>query len=206
MRSYPTPDQVSEDLGDKVLEAISRTVFLARNDLTEYRRLRPAWVSAQTERGLAAWIHDREWFHLVSVLADVPGVSIRDAEPVREVFVGLHHRLRVKRHHWDGRVSTYPTAEALLFMAQPGEQEVLDGMHLHHLLAGYSWDKETRDIIGPVLSLRDGINKPIWLIDLPPFQQSGGASPLPFPASPAPTRPTIDTTRLQAGQSREASE
>ena len=197
MASYPTSDQVTSELGEKVTDALSRTVAMAKADLLEYRRLRPAWVAAHSERGLAAWIHDRHWLHLAGLLSGISGVTVHDAEPIRDIYVGINYHLRVKRHHWDGSVSTYPTAAALDFMSQPLWQPTLQGLHEHHLLAGYSWDKELRDIIAPVLSMRDGLHKKIiWMIELAPPSDSSSAAPVQFPTSPAPSRPTIDTSRV----------
>jgi len=198
---------VAAELGDKVMEALSLTVSMAKEDLLEYRRLRPAWVAAHSERGLAAWIHDRHWLHLAGLLSGISGVAVHDAEPVRDVFIGVNYRLRVKRHHWDGRVSTYPTAAALDFMAQPCWQPTLNGMHEYHLIAGYSWDKEIRDITAPVLSMRDGLHRrTIWMIELPPPRNYGGTAPASFPPSPGPSRPTIDTSRVPTEQTEEKPE
>jgi len=206
MKSYPTPDQVLADLGDKVTEALSGSVLLARDDLLDYRNARPAWVAEHTERGLASWIHDRQWYHLVAMLSEIPGVSLRDAEPVREIYVGLNYHIRVKRHHWDGRVSTYPTQGALDFMAQPPEQEALDGLHEIHLLAGYFWDRDIRDITAPVLSLRDGVDRTLWLIELPPPDRGQGTGTDTLPISPSPTPPTILPSRHPVEEGEETPE
>jgi hypothetical protein len=202
MKSYPSLDEVLEALGDKVAEALSRSALLAKEDLLEYRRLRPAWVAAHSERGLANWIHDRQWDHLVALLTGVAGVSFVDKEPVRDVWVGINFQVRIKRHHWDGKVSIYPTESALDFLAQPASQGTLEGLDEVHLIAGYHWDKELRDIIAGVLSLRDGLNKQIWLIELPlPGAPSAGISPL--PVSPTPPAPTIETTVKEKGEEKQ---
>jgi hypothetical protein len=203
MKSFPTSDEVLGALGDKVAEALSRSALLAKEDLLEYRRLRPAWVAAHSERGLASWIHDRQWDHLTALLTGVAGVSFVDKEPIRDIWVGINYQLRIKRHHWDGRVSTYPTQAALDFLAQPETQETLEGLGEVHLIAGYSWDKEMRDIAAGVLSLRDGLNKQIWLIELPlPGIPGTGVSTM--PTSPTPTAPTIDTGALkEKGEERQ---
>jgi hypothetical protein len=192
MKSLPTS-------GDKVTDALSRSALLAKADLLQYRRLHPAWVAAHSERGLASWIHDRQWDHLMALLTDVERVSIVDKEPVRDIYVGINCRVRVKRHHWDGKVSTYPTQAALDFMAQPPAQETLDGFQLVHLIAGYHWDKDMRDITAGVLSLRDGLDKQIWLIELPlPSDEGEGTPPVSeMPTPPTPKPPTIDTGALK---------
>jgi hypothetical protein len=136
-------------------------------------------------------------------LTGVAGVSFVDKEPIRDIWVGINYQLRIKRHHWDGRVSTYPTQAALDFLAQPETQETLEGLGEVHLIAGYSWDKEMRDIAAGVLSLRDGLNKQIWLIELPlPGIPGTGVSTM--PTSPTPTAPTIDTGALkEKGEERQ---
>jgi len=192
MKSYPSSDDVLAALGDKVVDALSLSALRAREDLLAYRRSHPTWVAASSERGLANWIHDRQWDHLVSLLTDIAGVSLVDKEPTRDVYVGINYQLRIKRHHWDGKVSTYPTQTALEFMAQPPAQEPLDGMEELHLIAGYYWDKDLRDITAAVLSLRDGVDKQIWLIELPLPPGNLGTGTSAFPVSPTPKAPTID--------------
>jgi hypothetical protein len=196
MKSYPTSQQALAVLGDKVTDALNRSAMLTKADLLEYRRQHPAWVAAHSERGLAGWLHDRQWYHLMALLTDVEGVSIVDKEPTRDIYVGVNVRLRIKRHHWDGRVSTYPTDAALLFMAQPPVQDTLEGLEEVHLIGGYHWDKGLRDITAAVLSLRDGLKNQIWLIELP-LQGEKGSGPSGLPALPGPKSPTIDTGALK---------
>src|SRR5215204_157668 len=107
----PEPHDVCGDLGDKVIHGISWAVRQARYELEEYRRLHPGWVAQSTERGLANWIHDRLWAWIVVALDGLDGVTVIDHEPIRELYVGTRYRLRVKRHHLDGRVASYPTQE-----------------------------------------------------------------------------------------------
>lgn len=201
MKSLPSSDEVLATLGDKFVEALSRSALLAKEDLLDYRRVRPAWVAAHSERGLASWIHDRQWDHLIALLTGVEGVSFVDKEPTRDIYVGMNYQIRIKRHHWDGKVSTYPTQGALEFMAQPPAQDTLDGLEQVHLIGGYHWDRDLRDITAGVLSLRDGVNKQIWLIELslPPGKLGTGTSTL--SVSPTPTSPTIDAgVRAEKGE------
>lgn len=160
MKSYPDWEKVSGDLGDKVVIGVSTAVGNAKADLLKYRRTFPLWVAEATERGLASWIHDRLWFRLISELDEISDVSVIDREPTRQVGVGVHYMMRVKRHHKDGRVSTYPTQTALEFLVQP-PQEALDGLEQRNLIAGYVWDREAREIGSALISLRDG-RKVIW--------------------------------------------
>ncbi len=99
-------------LGDKVVHGLSRAVTLGRNDLADYRAIRPGWVASSSERGLASWIHDRIWYHLVAQVDGIDEVTIVDQEPTREMYVGVTYRVRVKRHHTDGTVNSYPTPTA----------------------------------------------------------------------------------------------
>lgn len=203
MKSFPDSRLVLGALGDKVTDALSRSALLAKADLLEYRRQHPAWVAAHSERGLANWIHDRQWDHLMILLTGVEGVSIVDKEPIRDIYVGLNIHVRVKRHHFDGRVSTYPTQAALDFMNQsPFIQDTLDGLEQIHLIAGYHWEKEVRDVTAAVLSLRDGIDKVIWMIELP-LPDESGSEISPIPVVPTPKPPVIDTDMLkEKGQER----
>ena len=77
------------------------------------------------------------------------------------------YRVRIKRHDRRGRVSTYPTQTALEFLSQPSEQLVLDGLAQIPLIAGYQWNSTTHEIGPAVLSLRDGLDTVLWLIELP---------------------------------------
>lgn len=191
MNSYPEPDEVLVGLGDKVTEGISRSVALAAKDLTAYRSDRPSWVAEHSERGLANWIHDRLWAHLTAQLDGHDGVTVGDGEPTREIIVGLTYRLRVKRHHEDGRVSTYATHTALEFFAQ-GVQDAFPGMEEVRLTAGYEWDPDSREIGEAVLSFRDGKDDVIWQIPLPDVGTglAGTSAPL-RPTTPEPPLPNI---------------
>src|SRR6266536_2149800 len=84
-RSYPTWDEIEPALGDKVINAVVAAVASTVDDLADYRRFRPAWVAQASERGLAAWIHDRLWYHLVAALDDHPQVTITDKGVLREI-------------------------------------------------------------------------------------------------------------------------
>ena len=109
MKSHPSSEEVLDGLGDKMVTGLSRAVVLAARDLRQYRLTFPQWVSQSSERVLANWIHDRIWWHVTVAFDSMLGVEVSDREPTREVAVGLNYRLRLKRHHEDGDVSTYPT-------------------------------------------------------------------------------------------------
>lgn len=197
-RTYPRWDEVEPALGDKVIEAIAAAVKAAKDDLADYRSFRPAWVAQASERGLAAWIHDRLWFHLASALEQIPGVTITDKGVLREFSVGPEtsvYRFRVKRHHEDGDVSTYPTELALEFLAQTeGMLEVFDELHL---IAGYRWISDERAMGEAVISLRDGRQNVIWERELP-FQSGGSSGAQELPSVPQPPKPVIDGVAKEA--------
>lgn len=164
MNSYPQWEQVEADLGDKIVAAVSKAVTQAREDLQSYRRSFPLWVAQATERGLASWIHDRMWAHLAEILDAHPDVVMVDHEPQRELSVRTQYVMRLKRHHEDGSIRTYPTPAALDFLIQL-PQPSFEGMEKWNLIAGYVWKKETREVGSPTISLRSD-RTVIWKVDL----------------------------------------
>jgi hypothetical protein len=193
MFSYPDPDEVSSDLGDKVVEAFARSVARAAVDLADYRQIKPSWVSQASERGLANWIHDRLWYHLSVLLDGISTVRLVDSEPTREIIVGLRYRLRAKRHGEQGEVSTFLTPGAIEFLFQLPAQEPISGLEEIRLIVGYTWDKETREMGQAVLSLRDGKDEIVWLIELPEAGTGyGGGTVTPMPVGPEPSSPIIE--------------
>jgi hypothetical protein len=206
-RSYPAWADVEAALGDKVIEAVVTAVKAATADLADYRRFRPAWVAQASERGLAAWIHDRVWYHLVAALDDHPNVVITDKGVLREITVGPArslYRFRVKRHHVDGDVSTYPTQLALEFLAQV-EGDMLEGFDELHLIAGYKWNREERAIEYPVISLRDGRQNLIWEHDLSDWD-ADSTGPQELPSVPEPPAPVIEGAAKDAERASDGDE
>lgn len=173
------------------MHGLSRSVVLGRDDYAEYRQLRPGWVAQQSERGLANWIHDRVWAHLLVQLDGVDQVDMVDKEPRREVFVGTTYRIRVKRHHLDGSVSCYPTTAALDFLGQGGTLPI-PTLEEVKLIAGYEWDREERAMGVPLLSLRKGRENIIWSVPLPEVDEQGHGGTVVRPVTPEPTGPVIN--------------
>jgi hypothetical protein len=165
MVTYPDSDLVLASLGDKVVDAFTNAVALAREDLSTYRLSNPLWVAEHSERGLAGWIHDRLWARLVELLSDNPDVFLHESGPTRDVIVSDHFRIRVKRHDSEGNVASYPTQGAIQFFAQP-DMPAFEGLDQVHLIVGYCWTSDLRDMGAAVLSLRDGKDNVIWLTDL----------------------------------------
>jgi len=202
MKSWPSSQAVLDDLGDKVVTAFRLAVADTRTDLTTYRNAHPGWAAEHSKRGLANWIHDRLWAHLLVRLDGLANVSIVDREPLREIWVSNNYCVRAKRHHLDGAISTYPTDTALEFLAQPG-QLTLDGLVEMHLVIGYEWDKETNEVGRAVISLRDS-DYVVFVDELPDDGEKGtaqGVTPLP-PTEPAPPVVTDLTTDDKRGEEK----
>ena len=189
MKSYQESETVLDDLGDKFLTALGEAVAATRGDLAEYRSAFPHFVADASARGLANWIHDRLWIHFSTQLQDLSDVELREKGATREILVGTTYRLRLKRHHDKGEVSTYPTQMALEFLSQLPEEPALPGLEGVHLIAGYHWLDDAHDIGPAVLSLRDGQNNILWIKELP---EAGAADSVEtLPDQPEPRRPTI---------------
>ncbi len=168
MKSYPEVEEVLEDLGEKVIDACLAAIAKARDDLEDYRLIRPEYVASSSARGLANWIHDRIWTHLAAALEDIGEARVFELGATREVFIegtALTYRIRAKRHHISGLVRTYPTQGALEFLDQP-TQLTFEGLGLAHLIVGYQWEPDAYAVGPAVLSLRDGLDNVIWLTEL----------------------------------------
>jgi hypothetical protein len=174
--------------------------MLATADLDEYRVTHPDWVAQHGSRGLLNWIHDRMWHHAVVLLDGLPGVVIKDSGPTREIGVNSQFRIRMKMHSHTGAIRNFPTQSALQFISQDGD--MLFGLTTINLTAGHEWEADLREMLGPVLSLRDGsFEDPIWLIDLPTSGIAGTGTVLPItpdsdlPGTPAIAVPSLDDTK-----------
>jgi hypothetical protein len=198
MKSYPQVDQVLEDLGEKVVTGFALMVAQTREDLRVYRTTFPGWVSDSSDRGLLNWCRDRLWAHAVRVFDRVEGVDLNDRPPIREISVGARYRLRVKKHDVEGRVSTYPTQGALEFMEQ--EQLVLDGLDEVRLIAGYRWDADSRDLGAAVISLRDGMEKVVWIHDLDEPATGSVSTVVPILPPSEPRPPQIEIQSDERGE------
>ncbi len=185
---YSSPEQVLDDLGNKVAQGLALMVARTRADLDLYRRTFPGWVADSTDRGLLNWCHDRAWAHAVRIFDGVREVSFVDRPPTRELYVGTRYRMRVKKHDIEGGISTFLTQGALDFLEQ--EPATLDGLEEIRLIAGYGWDPELRAVGAAVVSLRDGHDRVIWMHELD--EPAGGVV--------ATTPPILPTTGPQLPQ------
>lgn len=141
-----------------------------------------------TERTLANIIHERMWSHLVGALDDHPGVTVRDEEPHRELKLG-RYRVRCKRHDETSHISTFPTPEALEFWSGRG-QLAISGLEEISLAVGYRWLRDQRDVGAPVISYREGVDNPVWAIEL--GEADDGPTPFTWTPITDPSLPEID--------------
>lgn len=188
MRSYKTPQEVLVEIGEKPSRAFTLAVRGAREDLRVYRQTFPQWVADHSERGLANWINDRLWAHLVLLADSISDVRVIENGPLRELTVGYNFRFRLKRHDGEGNIASYPTQGFLDFAIQP--LQGLPGMEETRLVAGYDWLKESREIGSAVFSLRDGKDNVIWKEAFPKVQDETVGN-VTDPKRDAPVDPTI---------------
>jgi hypothetical protein len=201
MNSHPAQDVVLAELGDKITAAIAASVSAAHSDLETYREQHAGWVADHSERGLANWIHDRVWAHLMQRLDGEAEITVVDHEPMRIVRVGMKYLMRVKRHGLDDKISTYPTQTALQFYMQ-GEQPLFPEMGEVRLAAGYLWNPETRSIGDAVISMRDGVDNIVWSVVIGVEPGIGAVAIRPMPTGPLP--PVVDVTGDRPDQANQA--
>jgi hypothetical protein len=196
MISHPRPDAVVSELGDKVVDAIVHAVKAAKEKFAVYREQHPDWAADNAARTIADLIHDWMWTDLRQELDLLPHVNLIDQDPRREIAVRvqspdrLSYLLRIKLHHLDGRTSSYQTQTVMDFELQ-GENDTFPGWGEVRLEAGYEWDKETRTIGEPVISLRHGRNRIVWVHQLSAPASSAAGTVL-RPTSTPPTLPTVE--------------
>jgi hypothetical protein len=183
---YPTDDEVVAELGDTFLESLVDAVRGARTDLNDMQTWRPGWFPTMHARCLSNLIHDRIWARLIALIENEDDANFLEKGPTREIAIGVHLRLRVKRHLAGDRISTYPTRTAIEFWRQT--TDTLPGLEEIRIAVGYRWDRELRVIEAPVISLRDGKDNVIWAIEL--SEPAEGVKVTWNPIEP--TLPTID--------------
>lgn len=161
---YPAEQKVLDGLGSDFLQVFVDAVAGAREDYAVFRREHPDWLAGFASRSTAAVMHERLWGRLIALVDALEGIRIVDEPPVREIIIGMSYRARIKRHHLDDTIASYPTASSLAFWA-PGAA-TFDGLEQYSLALGYEWDEETREPGAAVVSLRDGTQRAIWKISL----------------------------------------
>lgn len=214
MHSHPlTPQEVSNELGDKIIHGLSSVITGAATDLAEYRRVLPGAVSRASSRGLANWIHDAMRARALAEFDGFAKVRFSEREPHFDAFVtsteGTVFRVRFKRHTSTGRIANYRTQGALDFVSQPEDLLSLIGLRLVHLCVGYEWDAETRSMGAPVMTLRDGsFEDVVWMVDLPATPDEGVGS-VTTPIAPiihGPAQPRIEVASDKVNSNAERSE
>jgi hypothetical protein len=197
-----TPQQVSDELGDKIMQGFSSVVLGAATDLAEYRAVLPGAVSRASGRGLANWIHDAMRARARAEFDGLSEVSFTEHEPHFDAYIVSPEqtlfRVRFKRHTATGRIANVRTQGALDFVNQPDDLLSLLGIRTVHLCVGYEWNAESRMMSAPVMTLRDGsFEDVVWMIDLPAAPAAGvGTVVTPVtpvvPTTEGPTLPTIE--------------
>ncbi|MBB4686525.1 hypothetical protein [Amycolatopsis jiangsuensis] len=204
MISHPVMDTVVAELGDKVILGLARAARHGKREYSVYREEHPDWVAINTPRTIACLLHDWMWSEVDRQFADLDHIHLIDDNVKREILVQvssaerLHYRVRLKRHHLDGRTSSYRTQNVIDFESQ-GATDSFPGFDECRLEAGYEWDRETRSMGPGVLTLRDGQDNVIWTYQLPdePSGEAGGV--VAYPNVPGPTLPTVDVADGAAG-------
>lgn len=192
MFSYPEPQDVVADIGEKVVTGFLKAVDQTRDDLENYRQSMSRYAADASGRGLANWIHDRLWAHVNAILGELPGVTLVDSEPRREMWVGTRYKFRFKRHTDIGAVRTYPTQTALEFFGQAAVQWAFDGFEELHLTFGYVWDAGSRTVGPAVISLHSELNTPVWMRQLDDLVAVPAAGATTLPPRDEPSLPDIE--------------
>ena len=185
MQTLRRKARVLDELGEKVLDALSDAVAAARGDLSEYRETLPDIAAQSSARGMANWIHDRVWSHACRLLDSIDDAVCYEKGSFKEVIVRDRYRIRLKRHRPPAAVATYPTQGALGFMEQPDGQRVLEGMEQLRLILGYVWNEDSGEMGPAVLSMRHGIKNVLWVHEL--SSTEGATPPLPGREGPPPS-------------------
>lgn len=188
---YPTYDVVLKDLGDRFIHTFIDAVEGARADYAEFKDWRPGWFPSFTDRFTANFLHERIWDRLVRDTAEMEDIHVSDQEPVRELRSGSTYLIRVKRHRTGDRIAAYPTKSARQFWTN---ELTLEGLESVNLALGYYWDDELREVGDPVVSFRDGKDKPIWACRL--HRESSTATDFTWEPISSPALPDIDLSSI----------
>lgn len=197
-------EQVRAGLGDKVVAGLVAAIVRTKEDLATYRETLPAIAYEHSARGLANWINDRMWTHVVRELFDVPDVVAHEQGVTREIYVGMRYRLRLKRHDAAGLVSNYRTPTALAFW--DADDLALPGMEELRLCFGYVWDAEVEEIGDPVMSRRDGQENVLWMERLDEAASGGGSGSNPVAPITPPVSPTPPVIHLPKTEKKDGTE
>lgn len=189
---FPSGTEVLEDLGSDFVRVLIDAVDGARQDIADLREFRSEWFVTFSSRCIANLVHDRLWARIIEQVDAMDQVTVLDREPRREVAFGYKYVFRVKRHHKGDKISCYPTDGAKEFWSN---EPALEGCESFSLALGYMWDRDTRVIGEPVVSLQQGTRTPIWAVKV----RDDSAAPSGFTWEPVvPVLPRIDTSGVAA--------
>jgi hypothetical protein len=202
MNSHPAMEAVVDELGDKVIAGLARSARHGKQQYRIYCEMHPDWLAINTPRTVACLLHDWMWSELERQFGALEHISLIDNNVKREILVQvesphrLFYRVRMKRHHLDGRTSSYRTQTVIDFETQGGTQS-FPGLDECRLEAGYEWDLATRSVGAGVLTLRDGQDNVLWTYQLPDEPGEAGGS-VAYPTVPGPKLPTVDVDGVSA--------
>ncbi|QLF84844.1 hypothetical protein SEA_BBQVALINDRA_34 [Gordonia phage BBQValindra] len=202
MNTYPDPQTVIDDLGDKFLMAFVQSVTGASEDLRALGEWRPEWYVTYSQRFIANFIHERMWARTTREVSSHPDVHVVDKEPTRQIVVGSYV-IRFKRHKPTLQIRSYPTAGALAFWTNRAS---LPGMDQHSLALGYIWDAESGQIQSAIVSYRDGTDNPIWSVTVQEgAEATDGAVQGITHAAIDPSLPQIDLSEVAEDEGNDSS-
>lgn len=196
--SFPTSDEVLDDLGPEVVGALVTAVDRMRQDHAAFRNAFPTWQATLSQRTSANLMHDRLWVHFTALVADRAEVSIVDIEPTRQLAFGTRYAVRLKRHGKGRRISSYPTQNCLDVWTNSVTKPALDDLETYSLAFGYEWNSTERQVGDAIISFRTKKDAtPLWATTL---TLPVGEEALPIVRTPVdiPDLPSINLTPLIA--------
>ncbi|CEG90766.1 hypothetical protein [Propionibacterium freudenreichii] len=172
MNSFPSPDEVLDELSTPLVVGFAQAVRGAEQDRLTLLAEHPDWASSASQRSVAGFLHDRIWGRMLPVFDQMgSAVQVTDREPRREICVRNKYLIRFKRQHSDNRISTYLTPTAKAFYANP-QPPLADALATWSLTMGYLWDQGALKY--PLVTLRSSINSVVWSCELT-LPQAGNA-------------------------------
>lgn len=158
----PSPEQVTADFGQEFLAALVHAVSQSGRDLGTLRLEHPDWAVTYSQRFYANFLHERIWGLMLPTLERNGRIQLVDREPRRELTLGAKYRGRFKKHDEADGLHSYRTHSAVEFW-HPDEPLPTDDVALYPLAFGYRWDRELNHVEYPVVSLRETMDKAIWV-------------------------------------------
>lgn len=162
MISPENGQEILDAVGEGFQHALIDSVDQARIDLLDFRKFRSEWFPTFTQRFISGFIHERVWAELVRRIDGLPGSTIIDEEPVREIGWMDTFKMRVKRHRGGDVIAAFPTESARRWYSP---MLPLEGLEVTHLAVGYKWIDGQ---IGPaVISYRESLeSRALWAVTI----------------------------------------